>query len=382
MRNLRVLEQHFLARDGPWPPSACAWDVTDSSVLYTKGPTQDSHTTHLARWRINGAGTPENHESTIATWESPPPNPELAYDSIIDVHFLSDTRIACLVFVGGDIVIVREDPALDEEKVEIVGSVDAGLVAAAWSPDKELLALISKADTLVLMSRDFEGLSNTSFSNEDLSASKHVSVGWGKAETQFKGKGSKALRDPTIPEKVDQGLTWYEDDHTTVISWRGDGAFLAINSLQASDRRSIRIYTRDGELDGVSEPVDFLEGSLNWRPAGNILASTRHLDGRIEVVFFERNGLRHGDFRLRTSVPEDDAFKSPIALAWNCDSSILAVGIAGRIQFWTMGNYHYYLKQEILLDDKTGSPPSRILWHPEDPLLCTTSTPGIEVFRW
>ena len=42
-----------------------------------------------------------------------------------------------------------------------------------------------------------------------------------------------------------------------------------------------------------------------------------------------------------------------LKVTWNCDSSILAVWIQtidekskNLIQFWTIGNYHWYLKQE------------------------------------
>ncbi|KAI1045270.1 hypothetical protein LB505_005029 [Fusarium chuoi] len=78
---------------------------------------------------------------------------------------------------------------------------------------------------------------------EDLNASKHVSVGWGKKETQFQGRGAKAMRDPTIPEKVDEGLPSPHEDSATTISWRGDGAYVAINSVQEGSRR----FTREKE---------------------------------------------------------------------------------------------------------------------------------------
>ena len=106
---------------------------------------------------------------------------------------------ACLVLAGGDIVVVREETLAGEDRIEIVGSVDAGITAAKWSPDEELLAITTKADTVVFMSRSFEGITDVAMTAEDLKASKHVSVGWGKKETQFKGKGAKALRDPTMP---------------------------------------------------------------------------------------------------------------------------------------------------------------------------------------
>lgn len=262
-------------------------------------------------------------------------------------------------------MIVREDRAGGDggaAHIEIVGSIDAGIAAARWSYDEELLVLATTAATVIFMSRSFDPVTEVTLTAEDLKASKHVSVGWGKKETQFQGKGAKALRDPTIPEKVDQGTPSPLEDGRTTISWREDGAYVAINSVEAGSRRVIRVFTREGVLDSASEPVDGLEGSLSWRPSGNLIAGIQRLSDRVDVVFFERNGLRHGQFTLRfPSLPTTDV---PIYLEWNPDSTVLAVSFADVVQLWTMGNYHWYLKQEL----RTGSSCSDLAWHPEKPL--------------
>lgn len=254
-----------------------------------------------------------------------------------------------------------------------MGSIDAGITAARWSPDEELLVLTTKADTVVFMSRTFDAIAEAAMTATDLAASKHVSVGWGKKETQFQGKGAKAkaLRDPTIPEKVDEGKSSPNDHGRTSVSWRGDGAYVAINTLQSTSRRLIRVYTRDGELDGVSEPVDGLEGSLSWRPAGNLMAGVQRFSDHVDIVFFERNGLRHGQFTLRSTESLLDPMVS-IVLEWNADSTVLAVAFGATLQMWTMGNYHWYLKKEILL----SSPCAHVSWHPEKALRIAVASTG------
>jgi elongator complex protein 1 len=296
----------------------------------------------------------------------------VAVDRIVSLHHIGENSTTCLVLEGGDIVIVQENDASPDAHIEIVGSIDAGITAARWSPDEELLLITTKDNTVVFMSRSFDGITEASMTADDLKASKHVSVGWGKKETQFQGKGAKAkaLRDPTIPERVDQGLASAHDDKRTTISWRGDGAYVAINSIEPSTRRVIRVYSREGVLDSVSEPVDWLEGSLSWRPAGNLIAGIQRLSDRVDVVFFERNGLRHGQFTLRipSGTREDerkaDSVDDDIALEWNSDSTTLAVIMKDRIQLWTTGNYHWYLKQEVF----TGSKRPSFAWHPEKAL--------------
>ena len=294
----------------------------------------------------------------------------------MSLHYFADNLTTILVLEGGDIIIVREDPQPGENKIEILGSVDAGITAAAWSPDEELLAITTRARTLLYMTREFENVAEITFTPEDLKLSRHVSVGWGKKETQFQGKRAKALRDPTMPEKVDEGKLSSYDDSKTTISWRGDGAFVAINSVEPGVRRVIRVYSREGALDSVSEPVDYLEGALSWRPAGNLIAGIQRRDDRIDVVFFERNGLRHGQFTLRLTEEERSTWASNIQLNWNIDSTVLAVSFLDRVQLWTMGNYHYYLKQEIpiAVPPNTARPVST-RWHQEKALRLATNSP-------
>lgn len=278
-----------------------------------------------------------------------------------------------MVFARGNIIVVEVDEGFISKGVEIVGSVDEGITTASWSPDEEVLAISTVASTLLLMTRDFENIATKMYTEADLLASNHVSVGWGKKETQFQGKRAKAMRDPTVPEHVDEGALSADDDGKVRISWRGDGAYLAISTVESEKRRLIRIYSREGTLDSVSEPVDGLEGTLSWRPCGNIIAGIQRFLGgnRIDVVFFERNGLRHGEFTL--SIPGSTFEGQKIyQLAWNADSTVLALVLKGRVQLWTMGNYQYYLKQEIIYDSGNSlfypEEAPVVLWHPEKAL--------------
>lgn len=368
MRNLRNSGNSLIQfpREG-LPPSASAWDPASDSLICAFGPSETSPVIEVKRFHSTCSSSDD--ATLIASWDAPSPLPDLPVDKVLSLQYFADTATICLVLAGGDLILLREQPLPGEDLIEIVGSVDAGITAATWSPDEELLTLSTRADTLIFMTRDFESIANNPLSPDDVKVSAHVSVGWGKSETQFKGKRAKAMRDPTVPEHVDEGLVSTLDNRETTISWRGDGAYVAINAILDETKRMIRVYSREGVLESVSEPVDGLEGALSWRPAGNLMACVQRLQDRIDVVFFERNGLRHGEFTLRVDSGDDDLWATPIDLKWNSDSSVLAVCLNDRVQLWTMGNYHYYLKQEI------RSPPIRDLarriqatWHPEKPL--------------
>lgn len=383
MRNLKNIHHSVVKFPSSLSLAATTWDVATDKIICAFGPSGNNV---LGLKRVNvsnkdpGADISkyENDWEYIASWDAPSPLPDLEYDKVLNLHYFADTLVACLVLAGGDIIIVREQPQPAEEKIEIVGSIDAGITAAAWSPDEELLAITTRAGTLLYMTRDFENIINIAFTPDDLKASKHVSVGWGKSETQFKGKRAKALRDPTMPEVVDEGILSPFDTKNVTISWRGDGAYLAVNSVEPETRRVIRVYSRDGTLDSVSEPVDGLEAGLSWRPAGNLMASIQRLKERIDVVFFERNGLRHGQFSLRLGKEEMETLGKEIQLKWNVESSVLAVCFIDRVQLWTMGNYHYYLKQEVMLPESlvSNNGVEYLQWHPEKPLCFTLISPS------
>lgn len=386
MRNLRNFHRSLAQSAEGLLLTACAWDVNTDDLICAFGPTKKDVSLHLKRWKNASAphNLAEDTESIyldIASWDAPCLLPDLQCDEVLSLHYFSDTLTACLVLAGGDLIIVREEPGPGEEKIEIVGSVDAGLCAASWSPDEELLALVTRADTLLYMTRDFENIADATFTADDLKISNHVSVGWGKAETQFKGKGAKALRDPTMPEKIDEGVLSEFDTRNATISWRGDGAFVATNSIVSNERRVIRVYSREGNLDSVSEPVDGLTGALSWKPSGNLIASIQRFTDHVDVVFFERNGLRHGQFPIRLSIEEMNDWGVDISLVWNLESSVLAVCFLDRIQLWTMGNYHYYLKQEILQIKGNAWMSSPLAWHPEKPLRFAMGTTGESPMR-
>lgn len=205
------------------------------------------------------------------------------------------------------------------------------------------------------MTQDFDTITEFQLHVEEQGEGVHHSVGWGKKETQFHGSAGKAA----AQQKVDTSkFTISEDDDMKPrVAWRGDGSFFTISDVDPNkNARVIRVYNREGVLQNTSEPVDKLEQALDWRPSGNLIVSTQQLPHRHDVVFFERNGLRHGEFTLRET---EQNKQRVLETLWNADSTILAIWVETKIegklqktvQLWTTKNYHWYMKQHIVLSE-------------------------------
>ncbi|KTW29713.1 hypothetical protein T552_00920 [Pneumocystis carinii B80] len=290
---------------------------------------------------------------------------------IIDFQFLSEIQTSCIIMRNGDIVLIRNNASLEEEKAEIVGSVEGGIVAAKWAPDETILSICTGTSRFLLLSQSFETISEITLQESDINISNHVSIGWGKPETQFQGKKSKNIsRDPTIPDKVDEGILSPLDDQITRISWRQDGAFVVLSKIESENKRINRVFSRNGTLDSVSQLVDYLESPLAWKPSGSVIASIQRKPKELDVIFFERNGLRHGEFSLLTSLLSDERI---IDIQWNCDSTLLSILLSNKVQFWCMSNYYWHLKYEIKSNNNKNI---SIKWHPKVPLIFTLINDG------
>lgn len=242
--------------------------------------------------------------------------------------------------------------------METVGSVSAGVYGASWSPDQELLALVTGESNLVVMTAEFDPIADIPLNQDDFGENKFINVGWGKKETQFHGsEGKAAAKKPERPVTIKSVPSW--DDHKPRISWRGDGQLLVVSHvMEDTHTRCLKIVNREGVLQATSELIEGLEQSLDWRPSGNLIASSQRLAHKLGIIFFEKNGLSHGEFSL--SYKPEEVFVKEVL--WNQDSSVLLVWLQplpipdsntsrklpqNIVELWTSSNYHWYLKQQL-----------------------------------
>jgi elongator complex protein 1 len=95
--------------------------------------------------------------------------------------------------------------------------------------------------------------------------------------------------------------------------------------------------------------VNGITGAISWCPNGSLLASPQIIRKKMQISFFESNGLRHGEIVLRNVEPAKHAVPS---LGWNNESDLMVVILDGDssgsvVQVWYRENYYWYLKYQI-----------------------------------
>ncbi|KAJ6488261.1 pol II transcription elongation factor [Mycena vitilis] len=384
----------------------------DENVLYATSESQNADgEVEIKIWRIaqaNEVGTSTVNPPMILTMFTTNPATESSASQVVSFRFLPDSRRLAVLMRGGDITMVSID---DEDAVpEVEGTIEPGILAACWSPDDSLLAIVTGEQKLTLVTSTFDVLSDAPLFTTDFGEDAPINVGWGSKQTQFHGSLGKAAAQAPSVRTVGASP---DDDALPRVSWRGDGALFVVSSLSpisdGTRHRTLRVYDRQAALQSTSEAVPGLEHAMAWRPSGNLIVGTQRFgfegggagkEGRHDVVFFERNGLRHGEFGVRvvdlsiTPEPcqEERRWGYKVKeLSWSSDSNVLGLWIEkdeGDIfQLWTIGNYHWYLKHEMAAPSSSSGPGrfTSIEWHPEQALhvVLTTSTKIIQrTYGW
>ncbi|KAG6856745.1 hypothetical protein H0H87_001089 [Tephrocybe sp. NHM501043] len=386
--------------------AATAIDL-DENVIYAASERQDADgNVEIEVWNVGNdemAPTVFTMFRAVASSSHAP-----GASQIISLRVLPEARSLSVVMRNGDITMI----SLEDGTVDVEGTVEPWISAASWSPDESLLVIVTGEDKLILMTSTFDVLAEAPIHATEFGDDAPINVGWGSKQTQFHGSLGKSAAQ--APAQTNIGSS-PDDDSAPRISWRGDGAFFVVSTLSpppptsaASQlrRRTLRVYDREGALQSTSEAVAGLEHTLVWRPSGNLIVGTQRFgfegggagkEDKHDVVFFERNGLRHGEFGIRAAQLVGSERKvgkwgyRVRELSWSSDSNVLAIWIEREdgdvVQFWTMGNYYWYLKQEIEAPASPGQPGrfTSVAWHPEQALniILTTKTGVIQrTYAW
>ncbi len=128
----------------------------------------------------------------------PPPEAGEAPGLVTSISYQVDLEAICLSTDSGQLLLVHDGEGSRE--VEEVGSVGSGIVAMEWSPDGDVVALITGQGSLLFMNQEWEALAEVPLEAEE-------------------------------PPPSDPGR--YMDARLT---WRGDGKFVAAGFASSSGR--------------------------------------------------------------------------------------------------------------------------------------------------
>ena len=213
------------------------------------------------------------------------------------------------------IEIVEEDNASCLNIKEFV-ELDECIKCFEWNPDLTMGVVITEKAKLYLITMDLQLITEIDLNDESsLPTAKYVNVGWGSKSTQFhgtEGKMAAQVKQQFNPSRHNiQSYT--DDDLRPYVSWEfGSGDCFAVNWVSNNPRihgfgdgdykniayRSMKLFTKEGELYSVGEFVPQMSRGCSWRPNTHLVATTQCNNdrGHCQVIFFERNGLRHNEF--------------------------------------------------------------------------------------
>ncbi|SPP83870.1 putative elongator complex protein 1 [Drosophila guanche] len=264
---------------------------------------------------------------------------------IVAAEFLQLNNVICVATRAGEVLLIDPETLATSEGTYC----DVGIERMAWSPNQEVVAFITSSHNVVVMNSTFDVIAEQPLEAELPVDQQFVNVGWGKKETQFHGSAGKqaAKQSTDQPTQDTQDLLNKEVN----IAWRGDGAYFVVSYV--SGGRTFKVYDCEGKLQHTAEKSSNLREIIAWRPSGNWIALPQWFPNKSTISLFEKNGLRHREIVLPFDLQEEQILQ----LKWSEDSDILAIRTARkqeqqqRVYLYTIGNYHWYLKQVLVYAD-------------------------------
>ena len=174
--------------------------LSETGVLHTLD-TLDGFSLTDESWDLNTCNGSPSSSTSSSGW--------------FNVVVVSETGSIVCISHAGLIVSIKEDPSSGRWSpvMEQEGDVEGGIATAAWSPDGSRLALLTNNNTILLMTGYWDVLEEVPLT-------------------------------PRLPGSA------------CAMSWRGDGEYLSIISIDADDALArVRVYTKDLELHSTGRNV-------------------------------------------------------------------------------------------------------------------------------
>ncbi|KAJ2804695.1 putative elongator complex protein 1, partial [Coemansia furcata] len=168
-------------------------------------------------------------------------------------------KLGFLALYSDDIFTVRVRKQDGPMEPGLVLTVDSGLVACAWSPDDEVMALVTGEAWLLLKTQDFDVVYEFPLAHGQQGEEAPVVLVGDKREMQYHGKAGKAVALESSDLVVQNMIACAcMDDGQMRILWCGDGAFIAVSFAAQSGARELRAFLWWGQLHSTGVPIEAL----------------------------------------------------------------------------------------------------------------------------
>jgi elongator complex protein 1 len=87
----------------------------------------------------------------LASWRTT--TLEDGHENIINFRYLNNCASICCILSHGDIVLIKVESEIHEERIETIGNVAEGILAAEWTLDEEVLAIASSTASLIWLTQ-------------------------------------------------------------------------------------------------------------------------------------------------------------------------------------------------------------------------------------
>lgn len=309
MRNLHILQKFSLEfasylSGSDTVASACMDEFGHLLFLYTM-----EHDVHVFRLSPESPSAAPQHVSTKSVadlLDQDDTEDDLGPVRLVAIEYVQEMEGVVMAYSSGQICLYEVGT---QQLKEVGGVPDAAIIAAKWSPNEEYYAVATDEGKIMLFTPEWDVLYEKEIDDDDLT---------------FR-----------------EGQEVTEDDKyvgQACISWRGDSTMFQINY---SINGGFKCLTRDVEqgmeilkgparadekfvLSVAEKPIKELQRPISFMPSGSLAAGYARIqgkDGQVEnqIIFWEKNGLRHGEFTL----PDRDF--SVVHMQFNADSSLLAL---------------------------------------------------------
>ncbi|EGR32772.1 inhibitor of kappa light polypeptide gene enhancer in b- kinase complex-associated protein, putative [Ichthyophthirius multifiliis] len=244
---------------------------------------------------------------------------------VLGVKYILELESVIIVLKNGEIFKY----CINLKEGESVGCIENGILGFSYSPNQDVIVIATGNNTLITLDNNFD------IQNEV----------------------------PLNDNNEEIYICNNQKNCCVYFSWKADAKFFVCNYPVKNGRkcltRSVQLEviksaakpeSNNGIVQSVSEQaIQNLQGQVCWQPTSNLIVGYDFFKNNTRIIFWEKNGLRHGEFILNIN-PNEIRQSNEIYIQnilFNKDSEILAIQLDENILLYHKSNYQWFLKKII-----------------------------------